>query len=367
MDASPDVPLHRVLKELNWSGALRGVPKDGDVKSNTDPLTGLKSYSLRAQPRAGHICGVSFFAPSSELSERTHQYMGKSVFGCGVTSSLVSLPPNLRFVNDIHLMLPLDGDNLQTISCGEHWVLYTTADMPVEEFHEYYTDLMKASIPCNIVGGAEPFNATNATTFLEELGVDMDLMPGDRHSYISVMALDELVANTDNDNVRLFASLFSLHVRAMNMNFDDILKCGPIANMVSTALDVWTARDPYVVGPAQEAQHLLAGVLGFQPKGIVYKPFWAVHPFTFLDGHYNDELYDDAVRTNAQAFVGDESLKSKVRALALKMFADLETSTLLAPCKEGMVEHKGVTFKVACGIRNMSQRMTEMTYNDCTL
>ncbi|GAX84785.1 hypothetical protein CEUSTIGMA_g12207.t1 [Chlamydomonas eustigma] len=234
MDASPDVPLHRVPKELNWSGALRGVPKDGDVKSNTDPLTGLKSYSLRAQPRAGHICGVSFFAPSPELSERTHQYMGKSVF-----------------------------------SCGEHWVLYTTADMPMEEFHVYYTDLMKASIPCNIVGGA-----TNATTFLEELGVDMDLMPGDRHSYISVMALDELVANTDNDNVRLFASLFSLHVRAMNMNFDDILKCGPIANMVSTALDVWTARDPYVVGPAQEAQHLLAGVLGVQPKGIVYKPFW---------------------------------------------------------------------------------------------
>ncbi|GAX86693.1 hypothetical protein CEUSTIGMA_g14100.t1 [Chlamydomonas eustigma] len=271
MDASPNVPPHSFLKELNWSGALRGVPKDGDVKSNSDTLTGLKSYSLRAHPRAGHICGLSFFAPSPELSERTHQYLGKNVFGCGMASSSVSLPPNLRLLNDIHLLLPLDGDNLQTINCGEHWVLYTTADMPVDEFHAYCTDLMKASIPCNMDGGAEPFNAT---TFLEELGVDMDLMPGDRHSYISVMALDELVANTDNDNVRLFASLFSLHERATNMNFDDILKCGPIANMVSTALDVWTARDPFIVGPAQEAQHLLAGVLGFQPKGIVYKPFW---------------------------------------------------------------------------------------------
>ncbi|GAX86062.1 hypothetical protein CEUSTIGMA_g13476.t1 [Chlamydomonas eustigma] len=282
MDTSPNVPPHSFLKELNWSGALRGVPKDGDVKSNSDTLTGLKSYSLRAQPRAGHICGLSFFAPSPELSERTHQYLGKNVFGCGMTSSSVSLPPNLRLLNDIHLLLPLDGDNLQTINCGEHWVLYTTADMPVDEFHAYCTDLMKASIPCNMVGGAEPFNAS---TFLEELGVDMDLMPGDRHSYISVMALDELVANTDNDNVRLLASLFSLHVRATNMNFDDILKCGPIANMVSTALDVWTARDPFIVGPAQEAQHLLAGVLGFQPKGIVYKPFWLQSALGAFTGH----------------------------------------------------------------------------------
>ena len=77
-----------------------------------------------------------------------------------------------------------------------------------------------------------------------------------------------------------------------------------------------------------------------------------VHPFTFLDGQYSNELYDDAVRTNAQAFVGDESLKSKVGALARQMFADLETSALTAPYDEKEVEHKGVTFKVACGIRS---------------
>jgi hypothetical protein len=29
------------------------------------------------------------------------------------------------------------------------------------------------------------------------------------------------------------------------MDFSDLLKCGPMANMVATALDGWTVRDPF--------------------------------------------------------------------------------------------------------------------------
>ena len=271
MDASHAASLHRVLKPLNWSGALRGVPKDGDVKSNTDRLTGLKSYSLRAQPRAGITRGVSFFAPSPEHFDNAHEYLEKSVFGCMVISPSATLPANLSLVNDIHLELPLEGDDLPKINCGEHWTLYTTTDMSAVEFEAAYSEVVKASIPCKMTGGAEPHNTT---TTLEKLAVDMDLMPGDRRSYISVMALDELVADTQDENVRLFANLFSLHIRATDMNFNDLLKCGPIANMVAAALDVWTARDPFIVVPAHEAQDLLASALEFHPIRIQYKPFW---------------------------------------------------------------------------------------------
>ena len=265
-----DTSLHRILKALNWSGAIKGVPKDGDVKSKTDPLTGLKSYSLRAQPRAGNIHGVSFFAPSLELSVRVHNKLGMSNFGCMVTSPSVHLHPNLCFVNDIHLELKLDGDDQPATKCGEHWTLYTTADMSTEEFEAAYEKVMKSSIPCNMAGGAESDNNIS----LQELGVDMDLMPGDRHSYVSVMALDELVASSQDGNVRLFASLFSMHIRATDMGFNDILKCAPITSMAATALDVWTARDPFIEVTAQEAFDMLAGVLDFPLKGIAYKPFW---------------------------------------------------------------------------------------------
>jgi hypothetical protein len=71
-----------------------------------------------------------------------------------------------------------------------------------------------------------------------------------------------------------------------------------------------------------------------------------------LDGQYNDELYDNAVRVNAQAFVGDESLKFKVGALARKVFADFEASALISPYEERELEHMGVIFKVVCGVRN---------------
>lgn len=71
-----------------------------------------------------------------------------------------------------------------------------------------------------------------------------------------------------------------------------------------------------------------------------------------MDGKYSNELYNSAVRTNAEAFVGDEVLKGKVGALALKMFSDLEASALMSPYDERELLHRGITFKVACGIRD---------------
>jgi hypothetical protein len=228
MNISPNAPLYRIHAPLNWSGDL-----------------------LRAQPRAGITRGVSFFAPSHDI------YLGK----CDFISPSVTLPPNLRLVNDIHLKLPLEGnelDDLPTINCGEHWLLYTTIDMPVEEFEAAYSEVVKVAF----------FGFSD----LERTDVDTDLMPGDRRSYVAVMALDELVADTKDENVRLFAKLFSLHIRATDMDFDDLLNCGPIANMVATALDGWTVRDPFIEDPAHEAQHRLADALESHPKKIRYIP-----------------------------------------------------------------------------------------------
>lgn len=278
MDATPRMPLHRVMAPLNWSrarepgAASKGV--DGDVKSQKDK-DGLKTYSLRAQPRAGMIVGVSFFDPSPQLSQlqQAHLYLNAPTFGCKITTPAVPLPSTLLFVNDIDLMLPLDGLDSPYINCGKHWTLYTTIDRLTTEFEAIYAKFMAQFPSSDMPGSAALREGEAAPDATDEPDVDVDSMPGDRCTNIAVMALDELVHNTDDPNTRLFANLFSLHLRATNMGFRDVVKCGPIANMVATALDTWTANDPFLLGPAKEAQDLLAKALDYQPS-FGYKPFW---------------------------------------------------------------------------------------------
>lgn len=272
MDGSLGTPLHRVQTALNWSGAT-GLPKDGDVKTSVNQTTGVKAYNLRAQPRSDITLGVSFFVPGPEFSERVRQYLGRGVHRCMIISSLATLPPNLCFVHDTSLRLPLPGEpDLRSVVCGDHWVLHTTADMSVEQFESHYTQVVAASTPCDLAGGAEP--SSGGSSFVEMFGVDADLMPGDKRSSACVMALDALVVSTHDDNVRLFASLFAFHMRAVNISFEGILGNGSMASLSAAAMEVYTVRDPYLSGIAFDVQDELARVLEFRPSRVAYKPYW---------------------------------------------------------------------------------------------
>ena len=65
--------------------------------------------------------------------------------------------------------------------------LYTTKDMPAEQFETLYELFKGQLIPCKVAGSAE------ACSLLEE---DDDFMPADRHTYVSVLALERLATQT---------------------------------------------------------------------------------------------------------------------------------------------------------------------------
>lgn len=77
-----------------------------------------------------------------------------------------------------------------------------------------------------------------------------------------------------------------------------------------------------------------------------------MQPLMFLDGLFSDELLDDAMSSNAEAFVRDKELKAKVGAIARHMFANMENSDARSLYEEQDLTHEGVTFKVACGVKN---------------
>ena len=190
MDRTPSVDLHRVLTPLNWSRSIVGRGVDGDVKSTTDSNTGAKTYRLKKQPGGDkNPVGESLFEPLPEYTERKHKELGAETFGCGVTVPNTALPANLRLNRDFELTLPVVNQRGDTVAeaCGWHWTLYTTKDMPAEQFEALY-ELFKTQLsPCKVVGGAE------AGSLHEE---DDDFMPVDRHTYVSVLALEALATQT---------------------------------------------------------------------------------------------------------------------------------------------------------------------------
>ena len=273
MDVTP--VAHRVGHALNWSGAAPdGRPKDGDTKWVT--INGVRMRMLLAQPRKGVYQGVSFFVPSPELSIRAHNKLGKQQHGCKVTVPGKQLPEHFKFVHDGPLMLRLDGDDDPLVESGDHWTLYTTADMPASHFEAEYVQFMTSKCDsCPMMqAGAESQDLPD---------LDDDFSPADRLTNATVMALDNLVLCTDDPNVKLFARLFALHLRATDMDFPDVLSFGAIANMAAVALAKWTVRDPFLEAHACAAQDLLSQTLEDDTFARpAYKPYWvSCHCGTF--------------------------------------------------------------------------------------
>lgn len=261
MNAMPASILHRVNMSLNWSRA-DGLPTDGDVTKRT--VGDRRIFILRAQPRGqGSPRGVSLFEPDPAVLPAINKFLGAEAVGCFVTIPNSPLPPFMNLVNDMTLELKLYDDN--TMVCGQHWTLYANVDVEASQFEAAFQQLLaSAFVPCSVQGGAE------AT----DLDVDMDDMPGDKLTRAAVMALDHLAEHTNSLNVKLFAHVYALHMRAKDMAFGDVLKSGPMANMLAAALEGWTVRDPLLWVDAGHVRDHLAQVLEMEVPGPKYMPFW---------------------------------------------------------------------------------------------
>ena len=128
-----------VLCPLNWS---RGWPTDGDVMKS---LAADGSRGLHAQPRQSSCKGVSFFVPSSaETGEVARAGLGQPVHGCAITVPGILLPPNLRFVHDRPLHIPvLDATTGQTVMAdlGQHFTLLTSCATSTAAFEVAYEQI----------------------------------------------------------------------------------------------------------------------------------------------------------------------------------------------------------------------------------
>eukprot|EP00798_Chlamydomonas_sp_ICE-L_P017722 gene17722-24082_t len=71
--------------------------------------------------------------------------------------------------------------------------------------------------------------------------VDTDELPGDKLTRAYVMALDHLAATSQEPNLKLFAFLYAMHMRATDMCNEDVLRLKAIASMIAAAMKVWTA------------------------------------------------------------------------------------------------------------------------------
>lgn len=272
--AAPDnnAPIvHRVLSPLNWVRSP-GQGLDGDVRSVEDKTTGRKIYMLKAhQPKPGKSPrGASFFTPRPDFSKATHAYLGSGDSGYSVADPAnLKLPPSLQLNSDGPLMLPLNGKDDPKVECGDHWTLYTTTGMPATEFEAAYQIVLSQMTPCVLVGSASG-SFVNLSP-----DIDWDRMPSDKLTYAVAQALEDLSNSTSHGNVRLFAGLFSHHLRATDIEFESVLQFGAIASMAEAALDAWTVRDPFLYANACEAQKLLRnGSDDYMPTGPIYEPTW---------------------------------------------------------------------------------------------
>jgi hypothetical protein len=252
MNENPAVPVHRVLAPLNFERGGPGKPVCGDVK--WIQIDGVRTAVLRAPRPNKPVRGLSFFAPSP------HNKLGDESWGCAVTPIHLPLPEGLLFHNDGPMELLFEGDDEPTVA-GEHWELYPAQEMRAAVFADKFQQLRGKMLPCKLRGGAE----------LRQ--VDKDYMPSDRLSYVAVEALDSLADSADDPNTRQFSSLFANHLRATDMPFEEVLEHGNMSEMVATALQGWTARNPEAQVSAWKALQKLGDALEFVPGSVAYKPY----------------------------------------------------------------------------------------------
>ena len=203
---------------------------------------------------------------SAEAAEVAHAGLGRPVYGCAVTVPGILLPPNLRFVQDLPLHLPvLDASTGQTVmaDCGLHFTLYSSCATSTAEFEFAYEQIKSTFLPCQPAGQAAP-----------SLDVDWDYLPSDRMTLASVLALDEQAAKSEDGDVRMFSTLYTLHLRAHDMAFTEVLQFKPAAALVAAALDSWTVTDPLLAVDAHRARELLSSELGYDFSAFKYKPYW---------------------------------------------------------------------------------------------
>jgi len=303
---TPPLNAHRVLAPLNWSHSS-GRATDGDVISNI--VNGVKVYRLRAQPRGNAYRGVSFFVPDPDprFLKLAHAHVGKHVHGCKVAArDGPPLPSGVKFVNDHPLEVPVkrEGEETVMVQCGQHWSLYAAVAMPAAEFEDAYAALISHLQTCvdeeqeSLVGQPDgaatrvldsapdsttapaqtgDSSATALISFVGTEAVDREYMPSDQMTSVAVMALDDLAASSPDANVRLFADLFSLHLRATDMGFTEVMGFGGMTNTIAAALSGWQVRDPFLASAAFKAHVLLTNAMddaeaNYMPP--VYQPYW---------------------------------------------------------------------------------------------
>ena len=252
---------HRVLQPLNWSHSA-GKPVDGDV--NSTMVAGQKVYLLRSQPRGQRpISGVSLFVPAANFNA-AHIFLGSNAVGCALTVPGTPLPAGLGLKHDGQLMLRLYGVDHPSVECGQHYTVYATADMAATDFEVLFQELMSTCLPCAIQGQAEPALAMD----------NDDGLPGDPLVSACVMALDNLVGTTDNPNTRLFAKLYAQHLQAADPDLKEVLRIGPLADMVAAAISSCTVCDPLLLTHVCDARDRLAYELGYSLPAPSYEPHW---------------------------------------------------------------------------------------------
>ena len=259
LDRSP-ANARRVLAPLSWSRR----PLDGDVMKT---LAADGSLKLRAQPRQGRYRGVSFFVPSSAATaDIAHAILNRLTYGCATTVPGITLPHGLLFINDGELELPVvnNAGVTERVSLGQHYTLFTSVDTSTSAFEAAFANVMAAMcIPCHIEGGAGA-----------ALDVDWEYTPGDPLTQVAVYALEDMAATSGDPNIKMFGILYSLHIRAKDMAFSDVVAFTPIAAMVATALDAWTVPHPLQVAAVMHAQELLSKVLDWEFSPVKYQPYW---------------------------------------------------------------------------------------------
>jgi hypothetical protein len=207
---------------------------------------------------AGLYQGVSFFLPTCDLGSEMH--------GCGLSMPLMH---NMQLVNDHSFTLRLSGPEKPRKLIGQHYTLFAATDMPVSDFEQHYDQLMQTFHMCNV---AKPGGGEASLSSL----LDPHVMPADRRSAASVMALEAL-AERSSGNTALFAALFALDMRSCDTDFDEVLEgCGNRAALVAAALNQYVVRDPLLREEVWDAQEALAACLpGYKPKWCKYTPYWA--------------------------------------------------------------------------------------------
>jgi hypothetical protein len=138
----------------------------------------------------------------------------------------------------------------------------------LEDFEKVYNQLKSSCLPCAMRAAA----AAEASD-LEDT-IDFNRTPSDPRTAAAAMALDELTVASGDDNVKFFAKLFSLHLCAADLPFQELLQFGAVAMMVASAFDVWTVCDPMLLSDAIDAQNEIAQSLEIGFTRVAYSPFW---------------------------------------------------------------------------------------------